>query len=488
LTPTSIEDYEKNMAQTVRSRIEAATKRLRKFNQEHLIRFVAQLEPTAQLTLVEEIERLDLELIESLIKQYVLEEPEFTLPENIQPPQAYPAKPSEDLEQKYQLAQARGEQLIAEHKVAAFTVAGGAGTRLNYRGPKGNVAATPLRNKTLFRVFAEGILAIQRRYNCVVPWYVMTSQSNHDETVRVFENNNYYGLDSDNVMLFSQGMMPSVSFEGKILLGEKGRLALSPDGHGGSLRALHTSGALKDMARRGIEYISYFQVDNPLVNVLDPLFIGLHVQDGAEMSSKAVIKSEPLEKVGNFVVADGRVMVIEYSDLPDALAEQRDNEEELNYNLGSIAIHLLNRRFVERINCQGFSLPWHRAVKSVGCINEQGEAVEPGEPNAVKLETFVFDALQLAEASVILTTSREEEFAPIKNASGVDSLPSSQLMQIERAARWMELAGVQVPRHEDGRADVLIEISPLFAPDAETLIQKRNQLRPLQEGDIVYLG
>jgi len=476
------------MAQTVRSRIEAAIKRLRKTNQDHLMRFVSQLDHCAQLTLVEEIESLDLELIDRLIKQYVLEVPEFTPPEKIEPPQAYPAEPTEQLERKYQRAQARGEQLIAEHKVAAFTVAGGVGTRLNYHGPKGNVAASPLRNKTLFRIFAEGILAMQRRYNCVVPWYVMTSRANHDATVRIFQNNDFYGLDSENVMLFSQGMMPSFGQDGKIFLSEKGRLALSPDGHGGSLRALHTSGALKDMARRGIEYISYFQVDNPLVNVLDPLFIGLHVLDGAEMSSKAVIKCEPLEKVGNFVMANGRVAVIEYSDLPDELAQHHDNEGQLSYNLGSIAIHILNRRFVERLNSQGFSLPWHRALKSVRTVDEQGKWIEPKEANAVKLETFVFDALRLAEASVILTTSREEEFAPIKNASGVDSLPSSQQMQIERAARWMEMAGIKVPRHEDGRVDILIEISPLFAPDAETLIQKRNQLRPLQPGDIVYLG
>ena len=476
------------MAQTVRSRIEAATKKLRKYRQEHLMQFVGELDHSQQLNLLEDVESLDLEMIERLIKQYVLAEPEFKTPENITPPQAYPTRPTEPLEGKYQRAQARGEQLIAEHKVAAFTVAGGAGTRLNYPGPKGNVAATPLRNKTLFRVYAENILAAQRRFNCVVPWYVMTSQANHDETLRIFQDNNYYGLNAENVKLFPQGMMPCFSRDGKILLSEKGRLALSPDGHGGSLRALHHGGALADMAQRGIEYISYFQVDNPLVNVLDPLFIGLHAQDGAEMSSKAVIKSEPLEKVGNFVMANGRVGVIEYSDLPDDLAQRRDNEGQLTYRLGSIAIHILNRRFVERLNSQGFSLPWHRATKSVATIDERGEKVEPAEPNAVKLESFVFDALQLAETSVILTTSREEEFAPIKNASGVDSLPSSQTMQIERAARWMEMAGIKVPRHEDGTADVLIEISPLFAPDVETLIRKRNQLRPLQPGDIVYLG
>jgi len=303
-----------------------------------------------------------------------------------------------------------------------------------------------------------------------------------------FEQNDYFGLDRANVMHFKQGMMPVFDKSGRILLSSRCSVAMSPDGHGGSLRALHASGALADMACRGIEYISYFQVDNPLVYVVDPLFIGLHALDGAEMSSKAVTKAGPMEKVGNFALVDGKVAVIEYSDLPDELATKKLDNGRLMFEYGSVAIHVINRTFVERLNKHGFSLPWHRAVKRVPYLDDAGELISPDEPNAVKLETFVFDALPLAEKSIILQIDRAEQFAPVKNTSGPDSLQTSHRLQIERAARWMEQAGVAVPRKADGSPDVLIEISPLFALNAEDLARKKRQLRPLKPGDIVYLG
>ena len=476
------------MAQTVRSRLEAAARELRRDDQGHLMQFVEQLSQEEKLQLLQDIEALDLKLIDELIEQYVLREPKVELPKQILPAPVYPAHPEPGQQEKYQLARQRGERLIAEHKVAAFTVSGGMGTRLRFDGPKGNVPATPLRNKTLFQIFAESIVATQRHYNCIVPWYVMTSPTNHEDTVRSFRENNYFGLDPDNVMHFPQGMMPCFDKNGKMLLAAPERLATSPDGHGGSLRALYNSGALTDMAQRGVEYISYFQIDNPLVYTVDPLFIGLHAMDSAEMSSKAVLKCEPLERVGNFVVINDRVTVIEYSDLPDELAHQRRDDDRLMFEWGSIAIHIINRSFVERINTRGFSLPWHRANKCVSYIDENGNLIDPDQPNAVKLETFVFDALPLAEKSIILEIVRDEQFAPIKNASGVDSLPSSQALQLDRAARWMTMAGINVPRKPDGSPDVLIEISPLFALDPEELARKHAQLRPLKQGDMVYLG
>jgi len=476
------------MAQTVRSRLEAATRELRRYDQAHLMQFVEQLSREEKLQLLQDIEALDLKLIGELVDRYVLREPKVELPKQVLPAPVYPAHPLPGQREKYQLARQRGERLIAEHKVAAFAVSGGMGTRLRFNGPKGNVPATPLRNKTLFQIFAESIVATQHHYNCIVPWYIMTSPANHEDTVRSFRENNYFGLDPDNVMHFPQGMMPCFDKNGRMLLAAPGRLATSPDGHGGSLRALYNSGALADMARRGVEYISYFQIDNPLVYTVDPLFIGLHAMDSAEMSSKAVLKCEPLEKVGNFAVINDRVTVIEYSDLPDNLAYKRRDDDRLMFEWGSIAIHIINRSFVERINTRGFSLPWHRADKRVPYIDENGNLIDPSQPNAVKFETFVFDALPLAEKSIILEIIRNEQFAPIKNASGVDSLPSSQALQIDRAARWMTMAGINVPRKPDGSPDVLIEISPLFALDADELARKYAQLRPLKKGDMVYLG
>jgi len=476
------------MAQTIRNKLESARKQLQKHNQVHLMRFVDQLSRDQQVELLAEIGSIDFALIEELIAKYVLSSPEIKLAAEILPAPLYPIIPEPGQTQKYEQALERGECLIAEGRVAAFTVAGGMGTRLNFDGPKGMLPTTPVRNKILFRVFAESIVAVQRRFNCEVPWYIMTSLANHKATLQCFQENNYFGLSSANVILFTQGMVPCFDHDGKILLSSKHRLAMSPDGHGGSLRALYNSGALNDMARRGIEYISYFQVDNPLVSVIDPLFIGLHALDGAEMSSKAVIKCDPLERVGNFGLVDGKITVIEYSDLPDKLAKQRRQDGHLLFELGSIAIHIISRNFIERLNQHGFSLPWHRAVKGVEHMDENGNLIKPSEPNAVKLETFVFDALPLADKSIILQIDRAEQFGPIKNSQGPDSLDSSQKMQIARAARWMEQAGLEVPHKPDGSIDILLEISPLFALDAAELKQKRRQLRPLKPGDIVYLG
>ncbi len=476
------------MAQTNKSRIEAAIKRLRKYNQEHVLQFIDEISPEQKLLLLADVEALDMDMIQELIDQYVVNEPVMELPHEIVPPEVYPAIPTSELKDRYCKARELGERLIAEHKVAAFTVAGGMGTRLNFNGPKGNVPATPVRSKTLFQVFAEGILANQRRYNSIIPWYIMTSPANHDDTVAAFKNNGYFGLDPDNVKLFPQGMMPCFSMDGKILLAEKYEIAKSPDGHGGSLRALYNSGSLEDMARRGVEYISYFQIDNPLVYVVDPLFIGLHALDNAEMSSKAVIKCDPLEKVGNFAIVDGRMTVIEYSDLPDELAYKKLDNGRLAFEFGSIAIHVISRDFVNRINSRGFSLPWHRAIKKVPYIDSSGNLVKPEKTNAIKLETFVFDGLPLAEGSIVFEIDRDEQFGPIKNAQGVDSIESSQRLQIARAARWLQEAGVAIPRNQAGEPDLMIEISPCFALDPHELTHKKSQLRPLKSGDIVYLG
>ena len=288
--------------------------------------------------------------------------------------------------------------------------------------------------------------------------------------------------------------MPSFdSATGRILLAGKGELAVNPDGHGGSLRALYRSGAIDDMLNRGVEHISYIQVDNPHVRAIDPLFLGLHAaaeDSSGEMSSKMLPKTGPFEKLGNFCRVNGRTTIIEYSDLPDNLAEQRDERGDLRFGAGSLAIHCLGVEFVKRLNTAacGFGLPFHRADKKVAHIDlTTGHLVEPTSPNGVKLETFVFDALPLCEASIILETDRVEEFAPIKNLSGVDSAESSRALQIERAARWLEAAGVKVPRDAAGVCAALIEISPLTALEAADLRNHPGLPRSIAPGDVVLL-
>src|SRR5262249_3489734 len=195
----------------------------------------------------------------------------------------------------------------------------GQGTRLGYDGPKGEFPITPVKNKPLFQVFAEQLLAHSRNNGKPVAWYIMTSVTNGGPTREFFKKHNHFGYDEKNIVFFEQGMIPAFSMDGKLLLEARDSLALSPDGHGGSLRAIAKSGALADMKKRGIEHLSYFQVDNPLVHCIDALFLGLHDLTGSEMSSKTIPKAGPLEKVGNFCIGDGVLQVIEYSDLPEEL-------------------------------------------------------------------------------------------------------------------------------------------------------------------------
>ncbi len=468
--------------------LEKIQKRLKEHNQSHLLAFWEQLNPDQRQGLLTQVERLDFSEIEGWVTNYIKRPAAAVVPVDFAPAQFYQFNPELEHKQKYTDARALGKELISAGKIAAFVVAGGQGTRLGFAGPKGDFPISPVKNKTLFEIFADIIASASERYQIVCPWYIMTSPLNHAETERIFRSNDYYGLDEKDIFVFQQGTLPNFSFDGKILLADKDRIACSPDGHGGSLKALYNSGALADMKRRGVEFISYFQVDNPLINIFDPLFIGLHALDKAEMSSKALIKAGPKEKLGNFCLVDGKITVIEYSDLPGELAEKRNLDGSLVFELGSIAIHIINCSFIEKLNASGFVLPLHRAVKEVPHIDLQGNFVEPDRPNGVKLESFVFDALPLASRSVILQTIREEEFAPTKNTTGVDSVETTRQMMVARAAAWLESAGVTVPRKPDGLVDCLIEIAPSFALERDDIKAKLNQIPEIKPMDKLYLA
>ncbi|MFP4223914.1 MAG: UTP--glucose-1-phosphate uridylyltransferase [Phycisphaeraceae bacterium] len=454
-------------------RYEAARDALQQAGQEHVLHYWDQLDDDQRRRLLGQIESVDWREVSRLIQTHVKQKPEFKLPENVEPAPWYPNEPGVDLAPKYRGACAHGEQLLREGKVAAFTVAGGQGTRLGWDAPKGTFPATPVRQLPLFALFAEYLRKAEAKYGRPVPWYVMTSPINDADTRAFFERNDYFGLDPDHVMIFPQGMMPAIGLDSaKVLLADRDRIALSPNGHGGSLKALYTSGAIRDMRTRGVEQISYIQVDNPLVKVVDPLFIGLHADDHAQMSSKMLPKAYPTEKLGNFCLVDGRMTVIEYSDLPEELAYEREESGELRFRAGSIAIHVIDRDFVAELNESegGFRLPFHRAEKKVPYLDlETGETITPTEPNAVKLETFVFDALPLTGTSIIYETERTEEFAPIKNAEGVDSPETSRQLQVARAARWLEQVGVRVPRNAEGEPEATLEIRPLTAIEPDDL-------------------
>ena len=462
--------------------------KLAAIDQQQVLHFYDQLDEPARQTLRKQLLALDLGEIDELAEKHGRHKSQVAIPTDIQPVRAFPNRPRNDEEKRhYETARQRGEQLLREGKVGAFLVAGGQGTRLGYDGPKGEFPATPIKNKPLFQVFAEQLLAWSRDAGRAVPWYIMTSEVNDAPTREFFNKHNHFGYNPADILFFQQGMMPAFAMDGRMLLAERNSLALSPDGHGGSLRALFKSGALADMRKRGVEHLSYFQVDNPLVHTIDPLFLGLHDLSSSEMSSKTIPKAGPLEKVGNFVLAGGVVQVIEYSDLPEALAKETNPDGSLKFNAGSIAIHALRVSFIERLNSGGkLDLPWHRAEKKVPCIDEAGNAVKPESPNAVKLEQFVFDAIPLAKNAIVYETDRAEEFSPVKNAEGVDSPATSRRDQIRRAARWLKSAGVDVAM-KGSEPDATLEISPLCATSAQQLTTRKLGRKSVSAGEIVYL-
>ena len=375
-------------------------------------------------------------------------------------------------------ARTAGEAALRAGRVSAFTVAGGQGTRLGYDGPKGTFAVTPLKQKTLFQVFAEKIQAAGQRYGRPLHWFIMTSHANHAQTEEFFAAHKHFGLDRGRVHFFRQGRMPAVNYQGKIMLETKSSLALSPDGHGGSLRALHRSGALDLMKAEGVDTLSYFQVDNPLVRCVDASFIGFHLGAGAEMSSKMVLKAYPEEKVGHFCLQDGKIVVVEYSDMPVSMQRETKADGSLRYSAGSIAIHVIDREFARRMATgeNGASLPFHRADKKIMTINTAGIPVKPEKANGVKFEMFVFDALPFARNSVVIETARADDFSPVKNAEGLDSPKTCADDQLRQFARWLQGAGQAMETDATGRPKVMMEVSPLFGYDAETFTERWQKL------------
>ena len=447
---------------------------LESHGQGHLLAFWDELDEARQASLLTQLHGIDFDQLQVLIETLVVRTQQAERPRDVEPAPYYAHEPGSNYDADHY--REVGEELLRAGKVAAFTAAGGQGTRLGWKGPKGAYPATVVTGSPLFRVFAEQILANQDRYGKTIRWYIMTSPANDAATRAFIQDNRCFGLDRRNIFMFPQATIPSIeAATGKLLLADKGRVAVNPDGHGGSIKALGASGAIDAMLARGVEHISYFQVDNPLVKVIDPLFIGLHAaapDSSGEMSSKMVPKTSPDEKVGIFCRADGKTIVIEYADPPDELAQQRDDEGRLRFCAGSIAVHMLGVKFVKKLVSgeEGFVLPYHRAEKIVPYVDtKSAELIQPKQPNAVKMETLVFDALPLAESSIVYETSRIEEFAPIKNARGNDSPATSHQLQSDRAGRWLEAHGVTVPRDAEGHVSARIEISPRTALEPNDL-------------------
>ncbi len=446
---------------------------LKKNGQAHLADALKALSGKEQEKLKAQIEQVNWEELAKLTADYVLKRPQTDIPDDLSPAPFFPLNPNGTAQEElYKKASDKGIELIRAGKVAALTVAGGQGTRLGFDGPKGTYPITPVLHKTLFQYFAESLARVAEKYHTAIHWFIMTSELNDKPTRAFFKEHAFFGLPESSVHFFTQGFMPAIDYSGKVLMSAKDSLALAPDGHGGTLLALRKAGLLDFMKEKGIDYISYFQVDNPLVPVVNPLFIGLHALEGAEMSCIMLSKTNAFEKLGNFCISDGKLQIIEYSDMPKELAERKKSDGTLDFIAGSPAIHVIDRAFIERLT-EGarLDLPWHRADKKVPFMNTKGEIVTPAAANAVKLESFIFDALPLAKKTMILEAKREECFAPTKNATGVDSAESCRAMLCARDARRMALAGIRLPRTPEGNLDCIVEISPRAVFDDEDAVE-----------------
>jgi len=361
-----------------------------------------------------------------------------------------------------------GEDVIRAGKCAVFVVAGSTGSMLGSQGIKGKYPITPVKGKSLFQFHTEKVLALRRKYNARIPFFVMTSTDNYEETRTFFEDNNFFGLTGEDIFFFSQGMLPAVGRSGKLIMENKGSLHMCPDGHGGSIRSLYNSGALEEMEERGIQYIFYFQVDNPLCRIMDPLFVGLHHNAGAEISSKVVRKRNPEEKLGVLGKINGSLGVVEYSDLTKGEMYARDDKGDLKFYAGNIATHIINVAFVRKLSQSDFRLAFHKSELEIDHIDEKGNPVEGNGNSAFRFESFVFDALQYAGNSISLEVVREEEFSPLKNMEGEDSPQVCQAMLTENYSAWLRKAGFRV----EGESEARVEISPLFALDAEEFCRR----------------
>jgi len=372
-----------------------------------------------------------------------------------------------------------GRDALAAGKVAALVVAGGQGTRLGFDHPKGMYPIGPVGETTLFQIHVEKILARGRQYGKPIPFCMMTSPATHDETVTFLAQHRRFGLPESELHVFCQGTMPAVSIaDGKVLLAAPDQIAMSPDGHGGMLAAFHASGGLDWLRSRGVEMLFFFQVDNPLVDIAGEEFLGYHILSRSELTSQVVRKQSPYEKVGNIVSIDGRLHVIEYSDLPEELSNRRKPDGSLEIWAGSIAVHVMALDFLARQAESESSLPFHIAKKKVSFLDANGNLIQPQEPNAIKFERFIFDLLPAADNAIVVEVDPHDHFAPLKNcgsqcsrASGspTDSPESVRERLSEIYTEWLTQAGIRVA------PGVKVEIRPLFANSPETLAERVSQ-------------
>ena len=312
-----------------------------------------------------------------------------------------------------------GTEKIKEGKLAVVTMAGGQGTRLGHTGPKGTYDLGLDSHKSIFEILTDTLNEARKKYGVDIPWYIMTSEENNEATVNFFKEHKFFGYPESVVTFFKQGKLPMLSTDGKVLLNEEGKIKEAADGHGGIFQSMLKDGVIYDMKSRGIEWVFIGGVDNVLVNMVDAVLIGLAEEKHVLAAGKSIVKAGPKEKVGVFCKKNGKPSVIEYSEISEEMAAETTPDGELKYGESHILCNLFNIKAIEKIS--KMDLPYHVAFKKAKYLNKDGNVVSPDSPNAYKFESFLFDAFESLDDMAILRVKREDEFAPVKNAEGVDS-------------------------------------------------------------------
>jgi UDP-N-acetylglucosamine/UDP-N-acetylgalactosamine diphosphorylase len=449
--------------------------------QEHVFKFYEELDMSERSALLEQLSTIDPARINEITKQALNPPKSSAKDDDVEPlpESAYMALASTDAKTADKWYQT-GLSLIGEGKVAVVLMAGGQGTRLGSSAPKGCFDIGLPSKKSLFQLQAERIIKIQKLAKhaikgetATVPWYVMTSGPTRKPTEEFFKEHNYFGLDRKQVIIFEQGVLPCISNEGKILLETKSKVAVSPDGNGGIYQALILSGALSDMQKRGIAHVHVHAVDNCLVRVADPTFIGFAATKRASIAAKVVPKRSATESVGLIVSKNGKPDVVEYSEISKELSEAKDPKDnnKLKLRAANTVNHYYSIAFLADSQYWAHKLPHHVARKKIPCVDiESGESLKPSKPNGIKLEQFVFDVFPLVAMDKFgcLEVAREDDFSVLKNASGTgeDDPETSKHDIMAQGARWLRSAGAMVTSEE---ADAGVEVSPLVSYGGEGL-------------------
>lgn len=410
---------------------EMAVEILRKFNQRHIIDWMNKLSEEEKNRLAEQVVGLNIEqvvdLYNNLSKTFEIGDKKI---EKISATDI--DKLSKEDFDNYKNV---GIDIIKNGQYAVVTMAGGQGTRLGHNGPKGTFKVS-LKDgdKYLFQIIVESLQKANEKYGVIIPWYLMTSEENNDQTLAFLEEHNFFGYPKEKVKLFKQGKAPLISTDGKLLIGKDKLIKEASDGNGSIYKSLEVDGMLDDMKKNNVQWVFVGGVDNILLKIIDPLLVGVTVSQNNCIASKSVVKKNPRERAGVFCKIDGKPGIIEYSELPEEMIEEVDENGDLVFGDVNILSHLYNIKALEQLADK--TMPYHIAVKKSDYLDENGNLVIPEDKNVYKFESFIFDAFSNFDDISILRVKREEEFAPIKNAEGNDSPETAVKLYNQQRGRF----------------------------------------------------